>query len=53
MTDEEISRFAAMIKESENTVFFGGAGVSTESGIKDYRSEDGIYNSVKEYGVSP
>ena len=36
MTDEEISRFAAMIKESENTVFFGGAGVSTESGIKDY-----------------
>lgn len=53
MKDEEISRLAAMIKESENTVFFGGAGVSTESGIKDYRSEDGIYNSVKEYGVSP
>lgn len=47
------SRLAEMIKESENIVFFGGAGVSTESGVKDYRSEDGLYNTVKEYGASP
>ena len=51
MTD--INRFADMIKESENIVFFGGAGVSTESGVKDYRSKDGLYNTVKDYGISP
>ena len=50
---ERINEFAEMIKESENVVFFGGAGVSTESGIKDYRSRDGIYSTVKEYGISP
>lgn len=33
-----------VIKNSNNIVFFGGAGVSTESGIPDFRSEDGIYN---------
>lgn len=49
----EIKKFADMIAESDNIVFFGGAGVSTESGVKDYRSEDGLYNTVKEYGVSP
>ena len=48
-----IKQFAEMIKECNNIVFFGGAGVSTESGVKDYRSKDGLYNSVKEYGVSP
>lgn len=32
------------IKESDNIVFFGGAGVSTESGIPDFRSKDGLYN---------
>jgi len=49
----EINKFAQMIKECNKIVFFGGAGVSTESGIKDYRSEDGIYNTVKEYNVPP
>lgn len=49
----EQNRFADMIKECNNIVFFGGAGVSTESGVKDYRSRDGLYNTVKEYGVSP
>lgn len=49
----EQKRLADMIKESNNIVFFGGAGVSTESGVKDYRSRDGLYNTVKEYGVSP
>ena len=48
-----VKKFAEMIKECENIVFFGGAGVFTESGVKDYRSEDGLYNTVKEYGVSP
>lgn len=32
------------IQESRNVVFFGGAGVSTESGIPDFRSVDGLYN---------
>ena len=40
-----------MINESENIVFFGGAGVSTESGIKDFRSADGIY--MMNYRVPP
>ena len=48
-----IKQFAEMIKECNNIVFFGGAGVSTESGVKDYRSQDGLYNTVKDYGVSP
>lgn len=48
-----IKQFAEMLKNSENIVFFGGAGVSTESGVKDYRSEDGLYNTVKDYGISP
>lgn len=42
-----------MIKDSRSKVFFGGAGVSTESGVKDYRSEDGLYTTVKQYGVTP
>ncbi|EHM37210.1 NAD-dependent protein deacylase [Anaeroglobus geminatus] len=40
----DLERFALMIKESNNIVFFGGAGVSTESGIPDFRSVDGLYN---------
>ena len=34
------------IKNSENIVFFGGAGVSTESGIPDFRSVDGLYHQT-------
>lgn len=37
------------IKESKKTVFFGGAGVSTESGMKDFRSKDGLYNEKYDY----
>ena len=48
-----IKQSANMINECNNIVFFGGAGVSTESGVKDYRSQDGLYNTVKEYGVPP
>ena len=53
MDKNNIERFSRLIRESDNIVFFGGAGVSTESGMKDYRSEDGLYNTVKQYNVSP
>ena len=42
-----------IIEESQNIVFFGGAGVSTESGIPDFRSESGLYNAVEKYKYSP
>lgn len=45
--------FKELIKQSDNIVFFGGAGVSTESGIPDFRSETGIYNTIKRYKRSP
>lgn len=38
-----------IIDSSNNIVFFGGAGVSTESGIPDFRSVDGLYNQIYEY----
>lgn len=50
---DNISKLKAMIEASDNIVFFGGAGVSTESGIPDFRSETGIYNTVHKYGCSP
>lgn len=47
--DENILRLRQMIEESDNIVFFGGAGVSTESGIPDFRSVDGLYNQKYKY----
>ena len=44
MTETERTRLERYIKESNSIVFFGGAGVSTESGIPDFRSKDGLYN---------
>ena len=41
------------IENSSRIVFFGGAGVSTESGIPDFRSENGLYQSMAEYGAPP
>lgn len=41
--DSRMEAFREMIDESEKTVFLGGAGVSTESGIPDFRSKDGLY----------
>ena len=41
--------FLQWVKESDNIVFFGGAGVSTESGIPDFRSVDGLYNQKYDY----
>lgn len=46
---ELIQKFKEMVAESDNIVFFGGAGVSTESGIKDFRSVDGLYSLKYEY----
>ena len=46
MAYEELQR---MVDESERIVFFGGAGVSTESGIPDFRSVDGLYNQKYDY----
>ena len=45
----KIELFKQWIKESNQIVFFGGAGVSTESGIPDFRSVDGLYNQKFEY----
>lgn len=44
-----IEKFKQIINENNNIVFFGGAGVSTESGIKDFRSKDGLYSEKYEY----
>ena len=49
----EIEQFKKIIDESGNIVFFGGAGVSTESGIPDFRSANGIYNMDLGREVSP
>lgn len=43
------SELKRIINESNNIVFFGGAGVSTESGIPDFRSVDGLYNQKYDY----
>ena len=46
---EAIAKFVELVKKSDNIVFFGGAGVSTESGIPDFRSVDGLYNQKYQY----
>ena len=43
-TQGKYEKLNRIINESKKTVFFGGAGVSTESGIPDFRSKDGLYN---------
>lgn len=47
--ESETERFLQLVKESDNIVFFGGAGVSTESGIPDFRSVDGLYHQQYDY----
>ena len=47
--DDKIMQLKKWIDESDNVVFFGGAGVSTESGIPDFRSVDGLYNQKWKY----
>ena len=46
---EKIETLQKMIDEANNIVFFGGAGVSTDSGIKDFRSKDGLYSLKTKY----
>jgi len=48
-----IRELQRMIRESGRIVFFGGAGVSTESGIPDFRSENGIYDAIRRFGHAP
>lgn len=47
--NDRIQQFERLVNESDNIVFFGGAGVSTESGILDFRSKDGLYNQQYKY----
>ena len=47
--EEAIKKFKSAIEECNYIVFFGGAGVSTESGIPDFRSTDGLYNQKYKY----
>ena len=46
---EAVARLKEMVAKSDNIVFFGGAGVSTESGIPDFRSVDGLYHQKYDY----
>ena len=49
MKSDKINELRKIVEESDNIVFFGGAGVSTESGIPDFRSVDGLYNQKYKY----
>lgn len=48
-----INRLKEMVESSNNIVFLGGAGVSTESGIPDFRSEKGLYRAIEKYHYPP
>lgn len=47
--EEKIIQLQNMVDNYKRIVFFGGAGVSTESGIPDFRSQDGLYNQIYDY----
>ena len=49
MYEDEKTKLQKIIDDSNNIVFFGGAGVSTESGIPDFRSADGLYHQKYKY----
>ena len=51
MENNKIEQLKLLIKQAKRIVFFGGAGVSTESGISDFRSKDGLYNLESKYNV--
>lgn len=48
-----LDKLKEIIEKSSNIVFFGGAGVSTESNIPDFRSESGVFNIERKYGYPP
>lgn len=47
--EDKIQQFKQLVNKCDNIVFFGGAGVSTESGIPDFRSKNGLYNQQYKY----
>ena len=49
LSQSDILNLKSIIKASKRIVFFGGAGVSTESGIPDFRSQDGLYKQKYKY----
>ena len=49
MKNDALEQLKKIMKEAKRAVFFGGAGVSTESGIPDFRSVDGLYNQKYDY----
>lgn len=51
--DEKIQELVELIAQSKRIVFFGGAGVSTESGVPDFRSKTGIYSAKEVFGHPP
>ena len=50
---DELQKLVEILRESEKIVFFGGAGVSTESGIPDFRSANGLWNEKLQVELSP
>ena len=48
-----LDELRSLVRGSQNIVFFGGAGVSTESNIPDFRSEQGLYHAQQHYGYPP
>ena len=46
---QDVEKLQELIDQHDRIVFFGGAGVSTESGIPDFRSVDGLYNQKYDY----
>lgn len=51
--DAQIRTLADIVRASERIAFLGGAGLSTESGIADFRSSDGIFRAMQAYGAPP
>jgi NAD-dependent SIR2 family protein deacetylase len=52
LSDQTV-KLRGMLNKSKRTVFFGGAGTSTESGIPDFRSGDGVFQAIKQFGYEP
>ena len=53
LMDDSIIKLRGLIGNAKRIVFFGGAGVSTESSIPDFRGKDGLYKARNEFGLSP
>lgn len=53
MHDPKVAALAQLVRDAKRIAFLGGAGLSTESGIPDFRSEDGIFRAKQSYGAPP